>query len=204
MRKSRVSRTKKKKTKKPRDADAQASLQGDVKEKVRDASSRTSTSAEVSLDSITSAGDNVVADERRILPIWYLWKYRPDPILKKIGVYALVIFGAYWILAAWFSSWGDTWLGSIWWTFVGVVLIYAGVISQAERAPRSVVLEAAKINIRSGAIWCVGGVVVTVGCYIFVLYNGGVYYAVYFGPIVFGGIQLLHGLAQKHGLIHVK
>ena len=199
-----MSKTKKKKTKKPRDANAQASRQDKVEEQVRDAAPQASAPAEGLLDSTSSTGETVFRIEQGMLPPWHFWKYRPQPVLKKIALYALVIFGAYWILAAWFSSWGDTWLGSIWWTFVGVVLIYAGVISQAERAPRSVVLEAAKINIRSGAIWCVGGVVVTVGCYIFVLYYGGVYYAVYFGPIVFGGIQLLHGLAQKHGLIHVK
>lgn len=143
-----MSRTKKKKAK-PRaaDTDACASLQGDGEEKVRDAPSRASASADGSLDSNTSTGADVIAVEQRTSALWDLWMDRIQPVLKNIGVYALVILGAYWILAAWFSAWGDTWLGRAWWTFVGVVLIHAG---------------------------------------------------------AFGGIQWVHGLAQKYGLVKVK
>src|SRR5579872_7323138 len=49
-------------------------------------------------------------------------------------------------------------------------------------------------NMLVGGLWCVGGTVVTVGS--MVAAQGGGYYLVTWGAIVFGGIQFFRGLGQ--------
>jgi len=56
--------------------------------------------------------------------------------------------------------------------------------------------EAAKKNMLHGALWCIGGVVVTAVTYQAVAGTGGTY-IVAFGPIIFGAIQFFRGLAQS-------
>jgi hypothetical protein len=57
--------------------------------------------------------------------------------------------------------------------------------------------EVAKKNIVIGAIWCIGGTLVTVLTY--QAASGGGHYIVAWGAIVFGGFQFLRGLAQLAG-----
>ena len=55
--------------------------------------------------------------------------------------------------------------------------------------------EAGKKNMLHGALWCIGGVVVTAVTYQAVAGAGGTY-IIAFGPIIFGAIQFFRGLAQ--------
>ncbi len=59
-------------------------------------------------------------------------------------------------------------------------------------------LKAAKRNIAFGAVWLLGGLIVTIGSYaLAVAANGGRYVATY-GLIIFGAIQLIIGLVQHN------
>lgn len=55
--------------------------------------------------------------------------------------------------------------------------------------------EAGKKNMLYGALWCIGGIVVTVATYS-AASSGGGSYVVAWGAIIFGAIQFLKGLFQ--------
>ncbi len=55
--------------------------------------------------------------------------------------------------------------------------------------------EAAKKNMLYGALWCIGGIVVTIATYSAAASGGGTY-VVAWGAIIFGGIQFIRGLFQ--------
>src|SRR5574340_1260222 len=54
--------------------------------------------------------------------------------------------------------------------------------------------EAGKKNMLYGALWCIGGIVVTVGTMAFA--SGGGSYIIAWGAILFGFIQFIRGLWQ--------
>jgi hypothetical protein len=57
-------------------------------------------------------------------------------------------------------------------------------------------LDAAKKNVRNGALWCVGGLLVTGISYSMVSEGGGSYF-VCWGAVIFGGIQLIRGMVAS-------
>jgi hypothetical protein len=57
--------------------------------------------------------------------------------------------------------------------------------------------EQAKKNMLYGALWCIGGIVVTAATYSSA--EGGGRYVVAWGAIIFGAIQFFRGLAQLGG-----
>jgi hypothetical protein len=69
-------------------------------------------------------------------------------------------------------------------------LVVANVFRLRKKAHR----EAGTKNIVIGALWCVGGIVVTAATY--QMASGGGTYVVAWGAILFGGIQSLRGLCQ--------
>ena len=62
----------------------------------------------------------------------------------------------------------------------------AGAKNPADEAVRNVIV---------GALWCIGGIVVTAVTYNAVKDTGGTYFVAY-GAILFGGVQFLKGLFQ--------
>jgi hypothetical protein len=56
--------------------------------------------------------------------------------------------------------------------------------------------EDAEKDMLHGALWCVGGIVVTVATY--AAASGGGAYVVAWGAILFGAIQFLRGAARRH------
>jgi hypothetical protein len=54
-------------------------------------------------------------------------------------------------------------------------------------------VDHAKKEIRNGAIWCIAGLVITIGSYAAVSDSGG-HYLICWGAVVFGGIQLIRGV----------
>jgi hypothetical protein len=69
--------------------------------------------------------------------------------------------------------------------------------AQAERTPTTAPTprNAARQNIVVGALWCVGGIIVTAATYNAVKDTGGTF-LIAWGAILFGGIQFLKGLIQ--------
>ena len=57
--------------------------------------------------------------------------------------------------------------------------------------------EAAKKNMLHGALWCIGGIIVTAVTY--AAASGGGTYIVAWGAIIFGAIQFFKGLSQYSG-----
>jgi hypothetical protein len=54
-----------------------------------------------------------------------------------------------------------------------------------------------KKNMLYGALWCVGGLAVTIATFAFAAKNGGGGgYVVFWGAVIFGAIQFFRGLAQ--------
>jgi hypothetical protein len=66
-------------------------------------------------------------------------------------------------------------------------------LKQAQAGARRI---AAKNNMFYGALWCIGGIVVTAFTYQAASNAGGGKYVIAWGAIVFGGIQFLRGVAQ--------
>jgi hypothetical protein len=64
---------------------------------------------------------------------------------------------------------------------------------QAKKAKQ----EAGRKKMLFGAIWCIGGPLVTVFTYQSA--SGGGHYVIAWGAILFGAIQFLRGLAQSAG-----
>ena len=70
----------------------------------------------------------------------------------------------------------------------------ATVVSNLTRVRSEAIREAGKKNMLYGALWCIGGIVVTAATYS-AASNGGTY-VVAWGAIVFGAIQFFRGLVQ--------
>jgi hypothetical protein len=68
-------------------------------------------------------------------------------------------------------------------------------ISNASGMETNIAAEGAR-NMLVGALWCIGGVVVTAATYSAVKESGGTY-IVAWGAILFGGIQFFRGVFQS-------
>ncbi|HUA62091.1 MAG TPA: hypothetical protein VML19_25260 [Verrucomicrobiae bacterium] len=55
--------------------------------------------------------------------------------------------------------------------------------------------KAALKNLTAGALWCVGGLIVTIATYAAASDGGGTYFIMW-GPVIFGAIQFFKGLGQ--------
>ena len=73
----------------------------------------------------------------------------------------------------------------------------ATVVSNLTRIRSEAIREAGRKNMVYGALWCIGGIVVTVVTYR-AASSGGTY-VVAWGAIVFGAIQFFRGLVQLSG-----
>lgn len=69
------------------------------------------------------------------------------------------------------------------------------VVENIEQMEREGARSAGTKNMIYGAIWCIGGTVVTVATYSAA--SGGGSYVVAWGAIIFGGVQFLQGLVQS-------
>tara|TARA_B100000609_G_C17140062_1_gene395040 strand:- start:472 stop:840 length:369 start_codon:yes stop_codon:yes gene_type:complete len=69
------------------------------------------------------------------------------------------------------------------------------VVSNLASARTQAIQGAGKKDMLFGALWCVGGIVVTVGT--MSTASGGGTYVVAWGAILFGGIQFVRGLIQS-------
>ena len=72
----------------------------------------------------------------------------------------------------------------------------ATVVNNLREARAKAVKEAAHKNMLYGALWCIGGIVVTAVTYSAAAGGGGSY-VVAWGAILFGGIQFFRGLIQS-------
>jgi hypothetical protein len=72
------------------------------------------------------------------------------------------------------------------------------VVGNLLQARSKAVKEAGQKNVLYGALWCAGGILVTVLTYSAAAEGGGTY-VVAWGAILFGGIQLVRGLIQSSG-----
>lgn len=68
------------------------------------------------------------------------------------------------------------------------------VVSSLVGAVKEAKQDQAKKNILYGALWCIGGIAITVGTYM-AASDGGTYFVTY-GAIVIGGFQILQGAYQ--------
>src|SRR5579884_2844128 len=76
----------------------------------------------------------------------------------------------------------------------------AGIVVQNTRdALANAKSSAGQKNMLYGALWCIGGIVVTVGTYGAAASSGGGSYVVAWGAIIFGAVQFFRGLAQSAG-----
>lgn len=71
----------------------------------------------------------------------------------------------------------------------------ATVVGNLKQAKAQAAKEASRKNMLYGALWCVGGIVVTVLTY--QAAAGGGSFVVAWGAILFGGIQFVRGLVQS-------
>ena len=71
------------------------------------------------------------------------------------------------------------------------------VVRNLQEAKAKAVKEAGQQNMLYGALWCVGGILVTAVTYMAAAGGGGGTYVVAWGAILFGGIQFFRGLAQS-------
>lgn len=74
----------------------------------------------------------------------------------------------------------------------------ATVINNMKEAQAQAHKEAGKKNMIFGALWCIGGILVTALTYQ-AASSGGGSYVVAWGAIVFGAIQFFRGVAQSAG-----
>ena len=72
----------------------------------------------------------------------------------------------------------------------------AAIVGNLKRAKAKADSEAAQRNMLHGALWCIGGIVVTLVTYQMASGPGGGRYAIAWGAVIFGGIQFLRGLSQ--------
>jgi len=71
----------------------------------------------------------------------------------------------------------------------------AAVVANLERIRFEAIRAAGKKNMLSGALWCIGGIIVTAATY--GAASPGGTYLVAWGAILFGAIQFLRGLVQS-------
>lgn len=71
------------------------------------------------------------------------------------------------------------------------------VVTELEEARSEALREAGKKNMLYGALWCIGGIIVTAVSYSAATGPGGGTYIVTWGAIVVGAIQFFQGLAQS-------
>ena len=69
------------------------------------------------------------------------------------------------------------------------------VVNELARVKSSALRSAGLRNMGIGALFCIGGIVVTVVTYAIASESGGMYFIAY-GPAIFGGIQFFRGLFQ--------
>jgi hypothetical protein len=69
----------------------------------------------------------------------------------------------------------------------------------ARKVQAQALLEAGKKNMLFGALWCAGGIAITVLTYFLAANLGGGKYLVAVGPMLFGGYQFFKGLSQIGG-----
>jgi hypothetical protein len=70
------------------------------------------------------------------------------------------------------------------------------VVTQLRQQFAQAKLDKAKSDIRTGGLWLLGGLVITIVSYSMVSEGGGTYLLCW-GPIIFGGIQLFKGLEAE-------
>jgi hypothetical protein len=70
------------------------------------------------------------------------------------------------------------------------------IVSELEDARSEGLREAGKKNMLYGALWCIGGIVVTAVTYSAASGPGGGRYYITWGAVVFGAIQFFQGLSQ--------
>ena len=68
-------------------------------------------------------------------------------------------------------------------------------VKRQPAAPQKVTKESAQRNMLFGALWCIGGILMTAWGYSSVSRGGGTYF-IFWGAIIFGGIQFFQGLMQ--------
>ena len=73
------------------------------------------------------------------------------------------------------------------------------VVSNLMQAKAKALKDAGRKNMLYGALWCIGGVVVTALSYQAAANAGGGKYVLAWGAIVFGGIQFFRGMIQSMG-----
>jgi hypothetical protein len=71
------------------------------------------------------------------------------------------------------------------------------VVGNLQQALTKAHQEAGQKDMLYGALWCIGGIAVTVGTYSAA--SGGGTYVIAWGAIVFGAIQFFRGLARSAG-----
>lgn len=71
------------------------------------------------------------------------------------------------------------------------------VVGNLQKALAKARQEAGGKNMLFGALWCIGGIVVTAMTYAAAANNGGGTYVVAWGAIIFGTVQFCRGLAQS-------
>ena len=75
----------------------------------------------------------------------------------------------------------------------------AGVVSNLMQAKAKALKAAGRKNMLYGALWCIGGTVVTALSYQAAANAGGGKYVLAWGAILFGGIQFFRGMIQSLG-----
>jgi hypothetical protein len=75
----------------------------------------------------------------------------------------------------------------------------ATVVSNLKQARAKALKNAGRKNMLYGALWCIGGVVVTALSYQASANGGGGKYFLAWGAILFGGIQFFRGMIQSSG-----
>jgi len=73
----------------------------------------------------------------------------------------------------------------------------ATIVTSLSRMRKKAIREAGRKKMLYGALWCIGGIIVTVITYSAA--SGGGRYIVAWGAIIFGAIQFFRGLVQSSG-----
>jgi hypothetical protein len=75
----------------------------------------------------------------------------------------------------------------------------AVVVGNLMKAKDEALKRAARKNMLYGALWCIGGIVITALSYQAAVNGGGGKYVLAWGAILFGGIQFFRGMIQLFG-----
>src|SRR5712692_7157482 len=73
----------------------------------------------------------------------------------------------------------------------------ATVVNNLAQAKAKALKDAGRKNMLYGAMWCIGGIVVTALSYRAAANSGGGRYVLAWGAILFGGIQFFRGMIQS-------